>query len=56
MQIGLTPSPVDVEFAIPHKPETEVFESQRLSGGKHFRCVTLPVRHRMKLAVETAIT
>ena len=50
MQKGLTPSTVDVEFTIPHKPKTEVFESQT------FGWQTLPVRHRMKLAVETAIT
>ena len=60
-QIGLTPCTVDEEVIIPHKPKTEVFESQILSGGtrkslrfKHFRCGTLPVRHRMELAVETA--
>lgn len=40
MQIGLTTCTVDVEFTIPHKPKKEVFESQRLSGGKHFRCGT----------------
>ena len=47
MQIGLTPCTVDVEVTIPHKPKTEVFESQRLSGAtqkslrfKHFRCGT----------------
>ena len=52
MQIGLTPCTVDEEVIIPHKPKTEVFESQILSGGtrkslrfKHFRCGTLPVRH-----------
>ena len=52
MQIGLTPCTVEEEVIIPHKPKTEVFESQILSGGtrkslrfKHFRCGTLPVRH-----------
>lgn len=38
MQIGLTPCTVGVEVTIPHKPKTEVFESQGLSGVTETLC------------------
>ena len=57
MQIGLTPCTVGVEVTIPTNQKRKCLNRKDFRVlPKLFAIQTLPVRHRMELAVKTAIT